>query len=299
MADRQILLPQPVVNGHAFGRNILHDPKSVPYRIGRTAAPKDVEWDIFIPILNQKAIGKCVAETGAELLGSEVFWKTLPRDLQLALSTSVDTAEVWTLDLYRELTRSDPFPGFFEPDDTGSNGLTLGKVLKKRGLVSGYQHAMSVGEAEVAIQAGPFAIGTIWLSGMEKPRPDGTVRVEGTPLGGHEYLCFKRDAARDLWWFRNHWTKSWGKNGTFAYDTPGLQRLMDMQGDITVMVPVTKPAPTPVPVVPQPAPGPVAPPDTSQPDWSKLEPFLAHPRSYKAQGTAVTELRRWRAAAKG
>jgi hypothetical protein len=295
MADRQILLPQPVVNGHGFGRNILHDPRSIPFRIGRTATPKDVEWDIYIPVLNQANIGKCVAETGAELLGSEVFWKSLPREVQLAISTSVSTAENWTLDLYRELTRNDPFPGSYEPDDTGSNGLTLGKILVKRKLVSGYQHAMSVGEAEAAIQQGPFAIGTMWLSRMETPRPDGTVLVSGTPLGGHEYLCFKRDAARDLWWFRNHWTAAWGLRGTFAYDTPALARLLAMQGDITTFVPITAPKPVPLPVAPEPAPQPVTPGTPSQPDWGKLEPFLVRPKSYKAQDVAVAELKRWRA----
>lgn len=298
MADRQILLPQPVVNGHAYGRNINHDPQSIPYRMGRTATPKSVEWDIFIPILNQAAIGKCVAESGAEILGSELFWPTLDATLKARLSTSVDTAEGWTSDLYRELTRYDPFPGAWEPDDTGSNGLTLAKRLKARGLISGYRHALNVGEAEAAIQDGPFALGTMWLSGMETPRPDGTVRVEGSPLGGHEYVCFKRDAERDLWWMRNHWTEDWGLRGTFAYDTPGLQTLMDMQGDITVMVPLTQPAPTPAPVEPAGpvSPFPVAPgpAPVSQPDWDVLEPFLTHPRSWTKAQRAAAELERWR-----
>jgi hypothetical protein len=295
MADRKILFPQPVVNGHGYGRNINHDPRSIPYRLGATAKPQDVEWDIFIPILNQGQIGKCVAESGAEMLGSEIFWNTLTPELKATISTSVDTAEDWTSALYRELTRDDTFPGSWEPDDTGSDGLTLGKVLKKRGQISGYRHVMSVGESEAAIQGGPFTIGTVWLSGMENTRPDGTVQVKGTTMGGHQYVCFKRDAGRDLWWFRNHWTEGWGLKGTFAYDTPGLQRLMSMQGDITTFVPADQPAP-------QPAPGPVSPvpdapvtPEVSQPDWEQLEPFMAHPRSYKSAARAADELRRWRA----
>lgn len=289
MADRQILLPQPVIDGHGFGRNINHDPESLRYRVGREAKPKTVSWDIFIPILNQANIGKCVAETGAEYLGSELIWPTLSADLKKTLSTSVDTAEAWTSALYRELTSSDTFPGSWEPDDTGSDGLTLGKVLTKRKLINGYRHVTTIGEADAAIQEGPFAAGTMWLSGMDNPRTDGTVKVSGTVRGGHEYLCFARDAERDLWWFRNHWTPQWGKNGTFAYDTPGLQKLMGMQGDITVFVPLTQPKPEPTPV-----PVPDTPGTASQPDWAKLEPFLGHPRSYKFQAQAVTELQRWR-----
>lgn len=292
MADRQILLPQPVVNGHGFGRNILHDPRSLAFRVGRTAAPKTVFHDIYIPVLNQRNIGKCVAETGAEYLATPQFWGLLSPELKQTLSTSVDTAEDWTLDLYRELTRNDPFPGFFEPDDTGSNGLTLGKILQRRKLINGYRHATSVPEAEAVIQDSPFAIGTIFLSGMETPRPDGTVKVSGTPLGGHEYLCFGRDAERDLWWFRNHWTREWGKDGTFAYDTAGLQLLMDQQGDITVFVPLTEPKPEPTPI-PEPAQPPVTP-EVSQPDWSQVEPFLAHPRAWTKATKAANEIKRWR-----
>jgi hypothetical protein len=292
MADRQILLPQPVIGGRAFGRNINHDPESLRYKIpAQAVTPKSVEWDIFIPILNQADIGKCVAETGAEALGSEIFWKTLPREVQLAISTSVSTAETWTSALYRELTRADTFPGSWEPDDTGSDGLTLAKVLTKRGLINGYQHATTVAEAEAAIQRGPFAAGTIWLADMMTPRADGTLRISGKAVGGHEYLCFKRDAERDLWWFRNHWTARWGLKGTFAYDTPALQKLMSMQGDITSFVPLSAPKPTPTP-----APGPATPTTGPQPDWARLDPFLAHPRSYKNQDAAVAELQRLKAA---
>lgn len=289
MADRQILFPQPVINDHGFGRNINHDPESLRYRVGRTAEPKTVSWEIFAPILNQAKIGKCVAETGAEYLASEIFWPLLPDEIKQTLSTSVDTAEDWTSALYRELTRDDTFPGEWEPDDTGSDGLTLGKVLTKRKLINGYRHVTTIGEAEASIQDGPFAIGTVWLSGMETPRRDGTVLVQGNPLGGHEYLCFGRDAGRDLWWMRNHWTREWGKDGTFAYDTPGLQRLMSMQGDITVFVPLNAPKPEPAPV-----PQPETPAAVPQPDWAKLEPFLAHPRAWTKATKAADEIKRWR-----
>jgi hypothetical protein len=287
MADRQILLPQPVIGGHAFGRNINHDPRSLAFRIPREARPKTVFHDIFVPVLNQKNIGKCVAETGAELLGTERFWPLLSKGLKQTLSRSVDTAEAWTSDLYRELTRDDTFPGIWEPNDTGSDGLTLGKVFVRHSFASGYRHATTIGEADAAIQESPFAIGTLWLADMMTPRKDGTVKVSGAAQGGHEYLCFGRDAERDLWWFRNHWTASWGLKGTFAYDTPGLQKLLKMQGDITVLVPASEAKPEPTPV-----PQPETPGSVLQPAWGQLEPFMEHPRSYKNQERAVAELQR-------
>jgi hypothetical protein len=286
MADRKLQLPNLAVNGHAFGRNINHDPRSLAFRVVREAPAKSVEHDIVIPILNQANIGKCVAETGTEWLGWSEAWKNLPDDLKKQLS-AVDTAETWSSALYRELTASDDFPGQWEPDDTGSDGLTLGKVLTKRGLISGYQHVTTVGEAEAVIQEKPFAIGTVFLANMENPSREGIVKVSGRALGGHEYLCFKRDAVRDLWWFRNHWTADWGLNGCFAYDTAGLETLMAQQGDITVPVLSTQPKPEPIPA-------PVTPAGVNQPDWSRLEPFMAHPRSYTKAGVAASELTRWR-----
>lgn len=287
MADRTILLPNPVINGHGYGRNIRHDPRSLRYKVAETATAKSVEHDIVIPVLDQGEIGKCVAETGAEFLGWSEAWSTIPDDLKRALGT-VDAAERWTSALYHELTASDDFPGTWQPDDTGSDGLTLGKVLQKMGLISGYQHVTTVGEAEATIQKQPFAIGTVFTEGMENPSYEGIVTVSGRLLGGHEYLCFKRDAERDLWWFRNHWRRDWGLNGCFAYDTAGLEKLMAQQGDITVPVLNTQPKPEPTP---EPAPTPAV----SQPDWTRLDPFIAHPRGVKVAQTAAAELTRWRA----
>lgn len=286
MADRKILLPNPVVNGHGFGRNINHDPQSLRYKVGRTATAKSVEHEIVIPILNQANIGKCVAETGGEFLGWEKAWATIPDDLKRVLS-KVSTAEEWTSALYHELTATDDFPGTWEPDDTGSDGLTLGKTLTRWGLISGYQHVTTIGEAEATIQDQPFAIGTIFTEGMENPSREGIVKATGRALGGHEYLCFKRDAQRDLWWFRNHWTLEWGLKGCFAYDTATLQWLMDQQGDITVPILKTQPKPEPTPE-PAPVPG------VNQPDWAKLDPFIAHPRGVKVATAAASELARWK-----
>jgi hypothetical protein len=286
MANRKLQLPNRPYNGRGFGRNINHDPRSLNYRVPPAAKIVSVSHEIHIPILDQGQIGKCVAETGAEVLASDGFWQTLDAELQQALST-VSTAEDWTSALYRELTSSDDYPGQWEPDDTGSDGLTLGKVLKSRGLISGYAHATTVDEAHTGLQNGVIAFGTIFTEGMESPSAEGIVKMTGQVLGGHEYSCYAYDAARDLWWCRNHWTADWGKNGTFAFSTPTLQKLMNQQGDVTIPVPSTQPAPQPSPE-PTPAPG------VSQPDWAILDPFIDHPRAYTKAARAAQELSRWK-----
>jgi hypothetical protein len=283
----QLRLPEVVVPGRRLGRNLSHDIRSVPFRVNRTATPKSVKWERHIPILDQGNIGKCVADTGADRLGTGPIWDTLDAGLKKILST-VATAELWTSDLYRELTRSDDYPGAWEPDDTGSDGNTLGKVFTKRGLANGWQHIMSISEAHAAIQQGPFAAGTMWLSDMDSPGPDGVVRVSGNERGGHEYLCDEYDLSRDLWWFANHWTEGYGLRGRFAYDTPGFQKLLDMQGDATVLVPPNQPAPVPTPTPPVPP----SPSDPAYRLWLKtVEPeyqmWIKHPIRHRRPFTAA------------
>jgi hypothetical protein len=84
---------------------------------------------------------------------------------------------------------------------------------------------------------------------MDSPNSEGIILkpASGTTRGGHEYVCRERDATRDLWWFDNSWGGSWGKGGRFAYNSAGLQALLDRGGDIAQSVPLTSPPPVPEP----------------------------------------------------
>lgn len=207
MADCRILVPEIVRPGLRNGRHVNHDPRSLAYAIRpRTVTPRTVRWTRRIPVLNQGQLGSCVPNAGVGVLGTDPYWSTLPADLQRVLS-SARTAEQYAVDLYREVTRLDPFPGEWEPEDTGSDGLSLAKALKGRGLISGYQHVTSLAAAHAAIQAGPFPVGTVWTSAMNTPDVAGIVTDAGAEEGGHEYVCDEYDADRDLWGFTNSWTK--------------------------------------------------------------------------------------------
>lgn len=254
MADRKLQLPEVRVPGRRLGRNINHDPASLRYRVPvpRHVEPATVVWERFGAIMNQGDLGRCVPTAGTGLLQCAPFWNALEPQMRVNLQQPA-FAEQYAIQAYREVTRIDPFEGAWEPDDTGSDGLSLAKLWKQLGLNNGYEHATTVMEAHAAIQKAPFIIGTAWLSGMDQPRTDGTVSVSGTNRGGHEYLCREYDLGRDLWWFDNSWGTSFGVRGRFAYDTPGLQKMMAMQGDITSMVPASAPAPQPTPETPFPA----------------------------------------------
>jgi len=241
-------------NGNLFvplaghGRNINHDPKSRAYRAsraGEVALPKTVMWEPRIQPLDQGSLGRCVPTAGTAMLACDPFWDTLDKGLQRQLSVPV-TAELFAVQAYRDVTALDPFLGTWEPDDTGSDGLSLWKLYRARGYVGGSEHVMNIDDAHVAIQKGPYPIGISLLADMERPNAVGVVSVSGANRGGHEVLLYGYDAARDLWWCRNSWGRDWGFYGDFAFDTPGYQKLMRMQADGVVMTPTNLPTPQPI-----------------------------------------------------
>jgi len=226
--------------------------------------PRTVFHPRRIPLLDQGNLGSCTCSSAAGVLGSAGFYETLSAELQRTLSDPL-TAQAWAEDLYREVTRVDPFEGAWEPEDTGSDGLTVAKVLTGRGLIAGYEHVTSLTAAHAAIQRGSFFVGTMWWSGMEAPNSQGIVTATGRPLGGHQYQCFGYELERDLWWFWQTWGRPFGVEppepviaaavagaGAFAMKSATFGRLLQQQGDATLFVPNTAPAPTPAP---EPAPG--------------------------------------------
>lgn len=242
-------LDELVVEGKPLGRHVHHDPKSRQYAFKLdqplTAPLASVEHKILLDVLDQGSIGSCVPNTGTEFLAWEVIFKTLPVDVQRVLG------QPFAVDLYREVTRADPFDGAWEPDDTGTDGLSLAKVLKTRGLISGYVHTFDPASALVALQKSPLAIGIQWLSGCDNPDANGLISYTGYIRGGHEVLVVGYDAENQLVKIRNHWTKFWGVNGHAFMTVADFTRAIKNNGDVTILVPLNAlaPVPTPVPVV--------------------------------------------------
>jgi hypothetical protein len=287
VADRTYQIPEIVRPGMRNGRHVRHDPQSLRYLAapaGAAVVPQSVTWDRHSPTLDQGQLGSCVANTGTEILSCNPFWSTLPTDLQRTLSDP-RTAEAWAVDLYRDVTRADPFPGAWEPDDTGSDGLSLAKVLKARGLIAGYTHATSLAAFLAAMARGPVAVGTVWLSGMNTPTREGIIRATGTVDGGHEWTCRQVDVDRELAWIDNHWTADWGVGGRGAISFTDLEKLLAQDGDVTALVPITQPAPQPTP-----APAPVEAPEFP---LDKVRPWLEDPHRYSRATRAADAIADW------
>lgn len=233
-------LPESAGAGGRLGRHIRHDPRSLAYRTPAAVATS-VQWERFRPILDQNGTRSCTGNALVGALASGPLYAGL-KDANLLPANPLDEAE--SQSIYSDAEILEGGAGMPTQDD-GSTGLAVATVAKRRGLIAGYRHATSIEEAHGALQAGPFITGTEWLTGMDSPRPDGTVDVSGASRGGHEYVCREYDVTRDLWWFDNSWGTGYGQAGRFAYDTPSFQRLLSRQGDITSLVPVTAPAPEP------------------------------------------------------
>lgn len=235
----KLRLPEVVVPGRRLGRHIGHDPASLRF-LAPEAAPAPTSWERITPILDQGDIGSCTGNATVGVLGSTVCFEALDQAQRTALGEDL------AVKVYSLATALDPFPGSFPPEDTGSDGNSAAKAARNLGYSSGWTHATSLGAMHGLIQAGPFMVGTSWLSGMDDPDAEGIVHATGVVRGGHEYEVLNY-TANGLWECVNSWGSSWGKRGHFFIPDGDMVKLLADQGDATALVPLTQPAPTPTP----------------------------------------------------
>lgn len=253
-----------------LGRHVRHDTRSARPEYAVAVLPKSeiksVTWERHIPILDQGNIGSCVPNTGTELLATDAAGYTGVSSVTIAKSDTKkeftagavwDLTETFAQQLYRLVTRLDPFTGQWEPDDTGSDGLTLAKALVMLGLSDVYQHAFSYSALVTALNVkGPVGLGTVWYNSMFTPKASGEIVVDPSSgvAGGHEYMSRQFDADNDRVWIDNHWAESWGLDGRAWISGKGMTTLLKAQGDVIVphftgAAPIPTPTPTPPAVV--------------------------------------------------
>ena len=191
-----------------LGRQKVHDPRSRGFALPTTmehADWKSKKIRIYDPSPNPNqchgectCVAKCVQMNA---VGNRVAGKIL----------NMDDAH----DLYRIATSVDPFPGAWEPNDTGSSGLASAQAAKRLGIGGSYYHVFNGADGVVEqIQLGHVvSVGTWWTYDMFKPNEDGIIKPTGQQVGGHQYAARGYDKKRDLvlircWWgpdFRDVW----------------------------------------------------------------------------------------------
>lgn len=214
-----------------LGRHIELDARSLAYTVEGTPefpykpiAP--AEWMSGITTLNQGHLGSCTGNAGTYHLASALGANNLGKAVLAGKTlTNYDAAknEEFAVELYHEASVADGFPGDYPPDDTGSSGLAICKVLKKAGLIKGYQWVTTVRGVAAALQTGGVIIGTPWYEAWFTPDSKGFVDNGAwttSPIaGGHEIYIEalesydSRDPRKSVIRFRNSWGDGWGDHG--------------------------------------------------------------------------------------
>jgi hypothetical protein len=242
--DRYIFDEQIVAGRRRLGRNLNHDPRSRAFAhraSGRVLV--SVRHERLVDVFDQGDLGSCTGNAAVGALG------TVPLQAKGSpLLTKLD--EEYARGVYSDATKIDDYTGTWPDQDTGSDGLSVAKVLKARGLISGYTHAFSLADALDALQDGPVLTGVSWHTAMDSPSPSGLVQIDGAIRGGHEFVADYYDAETKQVGFTNSWGTSYGVQGRFFMTAVDWGRLLADDGDATILIPATVPAPVPDPTPP-------------------------------------------------
>lgn len=255
----------PVETPYPLGRTVNHDPRNRFYAFDTTGITVvSVKHNRRIPVLDQGNLGSCTGNATVGALGTDPFYATVNSKVQLN--------ETLAVKIYSQATVIDDAPGSYPPDDTGSDGISVAKVAKSLGYISGYTHTFNFDDALKALSTQPVIIGINWYNNFFTPDANGVISIGANDYvaGGHEVVLDEIDVQRQLVGGTNSWGESWGLNGRFYIAFDLFKRLLSEQGDVTAFVPLTQPAPTPVPPTPVPVPAPVPGPDAGFQLWQDI-----------------------------
>jgi hypothetical protein len=223
-----------VHEGCRLGRNLWLDARSLAYMVENAIAEmvqpvRSVTWDRKISILDQGSLGSCTGNAGTGALGTEPYWSRIGAD-QLELD------EEYAVLLYSDATLVDAWPGQWPTEDTGSSGLAICKVLKRRGTIRGYRWARSPHGLLHLLQAGPALLGMPWYEAFFDPDVAGFIDTDPTwpssgVAGGHELeLVGVEVDSRDVYSSVVTFANSWGMWGDAGYGRMRLRTYEQLSG---------------------------------------------------------------------
>lgn len=215
--------------GMRLGRNQWLDGRSLAHMVENNAQEmskglQDQHWDRVLVILDQGHLGSCTGNAGTGALGTQPFYDAVGSSV-LPSVTDASATEQYAIQLYSDATVVDGYPGTYPPDDTGSSGLAICKVLKARGTISGYRWARSAYGLLRLLQSGPVLQGMPWYNAFFEPDNAGFIDSDPTwpgsgRAGGHEVEMLgveidTQDAFNSVLIYANSWGSGWGDDGYF------------------------------------------------------------------------------------
>ena len=217
---------------YPLGRLVEHDERSRQFPARAVTKIKPVIWRRHGQVLDQGSLGSCTGNAAAHAMNCEPY-RARMRQLGKPLLRQPDA-----ISIYQDATIIDQFPGTYPPEDTGSSGLAVAKVLRNRGLIEGYSHAFSPDQARGALQLGPVLFGTWWHNSMFEADEHGYLHPDGNKVGGHEILLIG-DNGKGKLTLLNNWGPHWADRGRFYLTYQDFAELMLDQGDVTALRPKT------------------------------------------------------------
>ncbi len=218
-----------VHEGMRLGRNMWLDARSLAHMVENDVHEmgkplKNQQWERVLAVLDQGQLGSCTGNAGTGALGTEPFYDAVGKSVLPPADDAVD-AEKFAVQLYADATVVDGYPGTYPPDDTGSSGLAICKVLKNRGTISGYRWARSAYGFLRLLQNGPVLQGMPWHEAFFQPDADGFIDADqnwpsSKLAGGHEVEAVgveldTQDAFSSVITYVNSWGTGWGDGGRF------------------------------------------------------------------------------------
>lgn len=250
MADGDvIILPGFKHPRRPTGRHINHDPQSRAFRApAEGVTPRSRVWKRHTGPYDQShyydpqtrsyvSLGSCTGNAIAGMCMTDPVWRP---GLSLYEATAVR--------IYKRATVLDPFTGSYKPDDTGSDGLSACKAAVEFGYAKQYLWGFGIDDmVRIISTLGPVAVGTDWMSGMDRLDAKGLVTITGNTRGGHEYqvLGVHFDTSLgapvgDVLECQQSWG-SWGVRGSdgglgrFYIRIQDMATLLDRGGDVVTL----------------------------------------------------------------
>jgi hypothetical protein len=235
-----------------LGRHVNHDPMSRLYPVTGSAPIVSVKHERHIPVFDQGNLGSCTGNAAVGCMATGLFYASVTHNSVIPHYLFDETGAVACYSDATVIDDAEGYVGQYPPIDTGSDGLSVAKALQAHGEISGYLHAFSLDAVLQALLTIPVIVGVDWFQDMFNPDAEGIVHPTGALAGGHQFVADEIDRNRDLIGFTNSWGNGWGPlGGRFYMKTAEFGSLLAQNGDVTAFVPISDPAPVPVPPSPE------------------------------------------------